>query len=182
MRANVATEERGSLSRSETAPAAVVEPLTADLRRYHVTVSKRFLAKLEAARAALSHSKRGATPEEILEAGLDLLLAQAAKRKAIVSKPRTTPPPSTTDRVPAHVKRTVWLRDGGRCQFPLASGGVCGSTDRVQLGHLTARAHGGPPTVENLRCECVFHNQQQADRDFGRAFMDGFRRKRERTG
>jgi hypothetical protein len=180
VRANIEIEERGSLSRSDTAPA-VVEPLTADLRRYHVTVSKRFLAKLEAARAALSHSKPGATPEEILEAGLDLLLAQAAKRKAIVSKPRTTPPPSTTDRVPAHVKRTVWLRDGGRCQVPLDSGGVCGSTNRVQLGHLTARARGGPPTVENLRCECGVHNQQQADRDFGKAFMDGFRRK-QRTG
>jgi 5-methylcytosine-specific restriction endonuclease McrA len=181
VRANVATENRGSLSHAETAPA-VIEPLTADLRRYHVTVSKRFLAKLEAARAALSHSKPGATPEEILEAGLDLLLAQAAKRKAIVSKPRKTPPPSTTDRVPAHVKRAVWLRDGGRCQFPLASGGVCNSTDRVQLGHVTARARGGPPTVENVRCECWFHNQQQADRDFGKTFMDRFRRKRDRTG
>ena len=179
--AKYATEKRGSLSHAET-PPAVVDPLTADLRRYHVTVSKRFLAKLEAARAALSHSKPGATPEEILEAGLDLLLAQAAKRKAIVSKPRETPPPSTTDRVQAHVKRAVWLRDGGRCQLPLASGGVCGSTNRVQLGHLTARARGGPPTIENLRCECGVHNQRQADRDFGTAFMDGFRRKRERTG
>src|SRR5215207_7083640 len=181
VRANVATEIRGSLSHADTAPA-VVEPLTADLRRYHVTVSKRFLAKLEGARAALSHSKPGATPEEILEAGLDLLLAQSAKRKAIASKPRKTPPLSTTDRVPAHVKRAVWVRDGGRCQFPLASGGVCGSTNRVQLGHLTALARGGPPTVENLRCECAFHNQQQADRDFGKAFMDGFRRNRESTG
>jgi hypothetical protein len=31
-----------------------VEPLTADLRRLHLTVSKRFLEKLEAARDALS--------------------------------------------------------------------------------------------------------------------------------
>ena len=53
---------------------------------------------------------------------------------------------------------------------------------RVQLGHLTARALGGLPTIENLRCECGVHNQRQADRDFGKAFMDGFRRKRERTG
>jgi hypothetical protein len=181
VRANAGSERRGSLPHADIAPA-VVEPLTADLRRYHVTVSKRFLAKLDAARAALSHSKPGATPEEILEAGLDLLLAQGAKRKAIVSNPRTTPPPSTTDRVPAHVKRAVWLRDGGRCQVPLASGGVCGSTIRVQLGHLTARARGGPPSVENIRCECGFHTQQQADRDFGKPFMDGFRRKRERTG
>ena len=50
-----------------------VKPLTADTRRFHVTVSRRFLAKLDAARDALSHSHPGATNEEILEAGLDLL-------------------------------------------------------------------------------------------------------------
>jgi len=67
-----------------------VEPLTADLRRFHVTVSKRFLEKLEAARAALSHSHAGGSAEEILEAGLDLLLARAAKKRGIVEKPLTS--------------------------------------------------------------------------------------------
>src|SRR5574341_1683314 len=37
-------------------PRSTAEPLTAHLRRLHVTVSKRFLEKLEAARDALSHS------------------------------------------------------------------------------------------------------------------------------
>src|SRR6185369_4995128 len=53
----------------------VADPLTADLSRLHVTVSKRFLAKLAAARDALSHSNPGANVEAVLEAGLDLLLA-----------------------------------------------------------------------------------------------------------
>ena len=92
-----------------------------------------------------------------------------------MARPRKTPPPSTTDRVPAHVRRAVFERDGGRCQVPLASGGICGSTYRVQLGHLTPRARGGPPTVDNLRCECEPHNQHQADRDYGEAFMARFR-------
>jgi hypothetical protein len=183
--ANSPADQRDLLSHREARFAtkpAVVEPLTADLRRYHLTVSKRFLQKLEAARDALSHSKLGATPEQILEAGLDLILAADARRKAIVARPRKTPPPSTTDRVPAHVKRAVFLRDGGRCQFPLASGGVCGSRYRVQLGHIIARADGGPPTEDNLRCECETHNQHRADLDFGKPFMDRFRRRRERTG
>ncbi len=47
-------------------------PLTADLRRLHVTVSTGFLAKVEAARSALSHSRPGASLEDVLEAGLDL--------------------------------------------------------------------------------------------------------------
>ncbi|MFL5301343.1 MAG: HNH endonuclease, partial [Anaeromyxobacteraceae bacterium] len=40
----------------------VADPLTADLSRLHVTVSKRFLAKLAAARDALSHSRPGREP------------------------------------------------------------------------------------------------------------------------
>jgi hypothetical protein len=91
--ANFPAAVRGSSPQPEPQPA-VVEPLTADLRRYHLTVSKRFLAKLAAARDALSHAKPGAMPEEILEAGLDLLLAQDAKRKGVVARPRKTPPPS----------------------------------------------------------------------------------------
>jgi hypothetical protein len=62
-RANVPSDACGSSSQPEAKPP-VVEPLTADLRRYHLTVSKRFLAKLEAARDALSHAKPGATDEE----------------------------------------------------------------------------------------------------------------------
>ncbi|HVI93992.1 MAG TPA: hypothetical protein VM753_08295 [Anaeromyxobacter sp.] len=100
-----------------------------------------------------------------------------------MARPRKTPPPSTTDHIPAHVRREVFLRDGGRCQVPLASGGgVCGSTYQVQLGHLTPRARGGAPTVDNLRCECAVHNQAQADRDFGAAYMARFRRGCGRTG
>ncbi len=56
------------------------EPLTAELRRLHVTVSSRLLEKLDAARAALFHSHPGGSAEEILEAGLDLVLERQAKR------------------------------------------------------------------------------------------------------
>jgi hypothetical protein len=73
-----------------SSPAATVQPLTAELSRYHVTVSRRFLEKLEAATTALSRSHPNAGPEEILEAGLDLLLDRVAKRRGLVKKPRAT--------------------------------------------------------------------------------------------
>jgi hypothetical protein len=76
-------------------PRTTIEPLTADLRRLHVTVSKRFIQKLDAARDALSHSHAGADAEAILEAGLDLLIERAAKRRGIVATPRTEKPPLT---------------------------------------------------------------------------------------
>jgi hypothetical protein len=149
-------------------------PLTADLSRLHVTVSRRFLAKLEAARAALSHVHPRASPEQVLEAGLDLVLAQRAKRKGLVAKPRATPRPANPDHVPAHVLREVWSRDDGKCQHSLASGGVCGSKERVEVHHVVARALGGPTTVENLSLRCRFHNDLEARREFGDGWMDRF--------
>jgi hypothetical protein len=155
----------------------VTEPLTAELRRLHVTVSRRFLAKLEAARAALSHSRPGATAEAILETGLDLVLAEHAKRKGVVAKPRKAPPPAKTDRTPAHVRRAVWTRDGGRCQWPIDGGGICGSTLRVELDHVVPRARGGPSTVDNGRLLCAVHNQHAARLAFGDRWIDRFTRK-----
>jgi hypothetical protein len=182
--------------------------MAADLFRFHVTVSKRFLDKLEAARAARSHSHPGASAEAILEAGLDLVLAEHAKRKGLVARPRTPrpapasppSPPASADgeggngapamalalppardgrdgasrHVPAHVKRTVWARAGGRCEWPVASGGVCGSTLRLEFDHIQPRARGGPSTVENLRLACAVHNQFAARLVFGDAWMDRF--------
>jgi hypothetical protein len=155
-----------------------VEPLTAELSRLHVTVSRRFLEKLAAVKDALSHSHPGASEEELLEAGLDLLLAKAAKRNGLVEKPRKQPPPCESDAMPAHVKRAVWSRAGGRCEWKLDSGGVCGSTHRLELDHHPVpRAHGGPATLENIRLHCQPHNLEGARRIFGDACMDRYTRR-----
>ena len=66
-----------------------VEPLTADLRRLHVTVSRQLLKKLDAARDDLSHSIPGATTAQVMEAALDLLLEKQARARGQVRKPRT---------------------------------------------------------------------------------------------
>ncbi len=164
----------------ETPPSArsETEPLTAELNRLHVTVSRRFLDKLAAARAALSHSHPGASDEEILEAGLDLVLERQAKRWGLVSKPRRDPPPSKPDHVPAHVRRAVWKRDEGRCQYPLEGGGICGSTYRVGLDHIQPKGLGGPSTIENSRLACKVHNQYAARLAYGDEWMDRFTRGR----
>jgi hypothetical protein len=162
------------------APRSSSEPLTADLRRLHVTVSKRFMEKLDAARDALSHSHAGADVEAILEIGLDLVIERAAKRKGIVAKPgRAAPSPEACDgedpaSIPAAVRREVWIRDGGRCRWPTSDGGVCGSTCRVQFDHIHPRARGGRSTVANLRLLCATHNDLAARQAFGDAWMDRF--------
>jgi hypothetical protein len=179
--ANSPSEAHATMSQPHDSRDLAV-PLTADLRRLHMNVSRRFLEKLEAARAALSHARPGATAEEILEAGLDLVLAQHAKRKGLVKKPRNEPPPAKPDHVPAHVRRAVWTRDGGRCQWPVDGGGVCGSTLRVEFDHIDPRARGGPSTVEGIRLLCAVHNQLAARRAFGDEWMDRFTRRRRHAG
>ena len=157
-------------------PRDEVEPLTGELRRFHTTVSKRFLAKLAAARDALSHSHPGADTEAVLEAALDLLLAANDKKKGLVKKPRPSParPSASPRHIPAEVKRAVWSRDGRCCQWPLASGGICGSTMRLELDHIVPLARGGTSTVGNVRVLCAAHNQLAARQVFGEAWMDRF--------
>jgi hypothetical protein len=161
-------------------PRSAAEPLTADLRRLHVTVSKRFMQKLEAAKDALSHSHPGADVEAILESGLDALLERAAKRKGIVKRPRAAAPPADAETsenpryVPAAVRREVWLRDEGRCQWPTSDGGICGSTHRCELDHIHPVGRGGRSVASNLRVACVFHNSLAAREVYGDEWMDAF--------
>jgi hypothetical protein len=125
-------------------PQLTSEPLTSDLRRLHMTVSKQFLQKLEAARKGQGHAQPGASAEKVLEAALDLMLAAQARRRAEVKRPQQNPRPAKNpSHVPAAVKRAVWARDEGKCQWPVDGGGICGSTLRLEIDHIRPLARGG---------------------------------------
>ena len=83
----------------------------------HVTVSPEFLALLKKAKAGQSHVQPGATDEQVLTAALEALIEKQEKRRASV---------------PPKVKREVRKRDGGKCTWPLANGGTCGSEVRLR--------------------------------------------------
>jgi hypothetical protein len=138
-----------------------VEPMTATSSRFHVTVSRKFLALLKRAKAGDSHRNPGASDEEVLTAALELLIEKQAKRTACV---------------PAKVKREVVKRDKGECQWKLADGGVCGATVRLEIDHVVPRSKGGPSTVENCRILCRAHNIEAARQVYGDAHMDLFTR------
>ena len=137
----------------------LVEPLTRTETRMHVTVSPEFVALLKKAKAGQSHVQPGATDEQVLTAALELLIAQQEKRRATV---------------PPRVKREVRKRDGGKCTWPLANGGICGSTVRPEIDHVVPRGRGGPSTVENCRVLCDVHNREAARQVYGDAHMDLF--------
>ncbi len=67
-----------------------IEPLTASLTRLHFTVRQEVMKKVEAARRGLGHNLPNATLEQVLEAGLDLLLEKQAKARGQVKRPRKT--------------------------------------------------------------------------------------------
>jgi 5-methylcytosine-specific restriction endonuclease McrA len=155
-------------------PRDEIEPLDAQLARLHVTVSRRLLEKLEAAKDALAHACPGATAADVFERGLDLVLAQHAKRKGLVERPRKEPRPSRTNAIPAHVRRAVWLRASGRCEWVLESGERCDCTRMLEYDHIVALALGGKSTIENLRLACRQHNLLAARRVFGDEVMDRY--------
>jgi hypothetical protein len=170
-----------------------VEPLTAELRRLHVTVSRQFLDELESARDGLSHAIPNASTEQVLREGLRMLLEKQARARALLKRPRnvapnpnptptstttsttTEPPPHRREghraAIPAAVKRAVWQRDGGRCQWPLDGGGRCGSTHRPELDHIVPWADRGGETEANLRVVCAAHNRLAARQAFGERVM-----------
>jgi hypothetical protein len=154
---------------------ASLEPLTPNLQRLHMTVSKQFIDKLDAARKGQGHSQPGASAEKVIEAALDLLLAQQARRRAEVKRPQQNPRPARNPgHVPAAVKRAVWSRDEGKCTWPLDSGGICGSTLRLEIDHVVPRGRGGASTVDGCRLLCAAHNQLAARQVYGDDWMDQF--------
>jgi hypothetical protein len=185
-----AHEPPSTQSARAAAPGDDVEPLTAELRRLHVTVDRQFLKMLDAARDGLSHSIPGASTEQVLKAALELLLEKQARTRGQVKRPRkvapsaastaspTSPAPEPLHRrsgpretIPADVRRAVWARDGGRCTWPLDGGGCCGSTHRLELDHVIPWARGSVPTVDGLRILCRPHNLLAARLAFGSRWM-----------
>ncbi len=153
-----------------------VDYLNATHCRLHLTVTSQFLDKVERARAGQSHARPGASRAEILEIAIDLLLEAQARRRGLVGRPQQNPRASSPGHVPIAVRRAVWERDRGVCQWPLDSGGTCGSMQRVELDHVVPRGLGGASTIDNCRLLCKVHNDLAARLIYGNDWMDRFTR------
>ena len=103
------------------------------------------------------------------KAGLEKL----EKRKfAATDRPRKEMrAPRSPRTVPAHVKRAVWKRDGGRCTFTAASGTRCNARKFLEFDHIEPVGRGGKSSVTNIRLRCRAHNQYEAECVYGAGFM-----------
>ncbi|WP_234945225.1 hypothetical protein [Anaeromyxobacter sp. Fw109-5] len=123
-------------------PRESVERLDAELARVHVTVSRRFLEKLEAATDALGHACPEGNAAEILERGLDLILAQHAKRRGLVEKPRKSRGGSRRDTIPAEPSRPAPHGEGGRGGFVSSRAVDMYAVSHANFGRPQARENG----------------------------------------
>jgi len=173
---------------------ATVRPTSSQEYSARLPVSREWVQKLELAKKLGSHVVPTGDPVAILELALDLFIEKYGKRRgAITPKPRAkkaapevaaTPAkpaeaekePPKKERFTAGDKRALWDRDGGRCVWPVDTGGVCGSEWQLEFDHVEAVAKGGATDVSSARQLCRKHNDQHARETFGEAFMEAKKR------
>jgi len=66
--------------------------------------------------------------------------------------------------IPMSLRRAVFRRDRGRCQYISQDGRPCATTYQVEIDHVIPISAGGKNELANLRCLCRAHNQWKGDR------------------
>jgi hypothetical protein len=140
-----------------------------------VTIGGDTLEKLRLAKDLLRHAVPSGDEAVILDRALSALLADLAQRKfAAAEKPHAPAATAPGSRhIPAEVKRTVWLRDLGRCAFVGTSGRRCGERGFLEFHHMHPYGLGGQATVGNIQLRCRAHNDYEARVCFGRTSGQG---------
>jgi hypothetical protein len=146
----------------------IVAPLTPERYRVEFTVSKETRDKLRRVQDLLCREIRNGDPAAIFDRALDVLLEKVEKKKlAATAKPRPAQGSARRSRyIPADIRRTVSLRDQGRCAF-VGPRGRCSATRFLEWHHVQPFADQGPPTVENISLRCRAHNVYESERVFG---------------
>jgi len=110
---------------------------------------------------------------KVLHRALKMLVDDLERQKAaLTDKPRSARPSDRARTIPAEVRRAVWKRDGGQCTFVSADGHRCGARRWLEFDHVVPVARGGRASVDQIRLRCRTHNQLEAERVFGKTFME----------
>ena len=166
-----------SANRAASAPErpvqrAVVTPLAPERYRVQFTVGEATHEKLRRLQDLLRREIPDGDPGAIFDRALTLLLEDVARKKvALTAQPRIGRAATTRSRrsrhIPAHVKRAVWLRDGGRCAFVASAGRRCSERAFLEFHHCEPYAIGGEATVMNIALRCRRHNAYEGELAFG---------------
>jgi hypothetical protein len=150
-------------------PPPLVQPLSPDRYRITFTASRETCEMLEMAQDLLRHAIPSGDPAQIVGRALQVLVEDLVRRKfAVARRPRASRGQADESRnIPAEVRRTVFIRDRGRCRFISTRGRRCGERAFVEFHHLIPYAAGGGPTVDNIALRCRAHNAYEAEVFYG---------------
>jgi hypothetical protein len=120
-----------------------------------------------------ARANQGSAPKaqpdfEQLEAGA-VISSPAPKAEPDSAKARSQK--SKSRYIPKAVRRLVFERDQGQCQFVDAQGRRCTEKFSIEFHHVIPFAKGGPASAQNIQLRCSAHNALEAERDFGPQFM-----------
>ena len=158
--------------------------------RYKVqfTASGEFREKLARLQALMRSSVPDGDLAAIIEQAVNEKLERLeAKRFGRTKAPRKTIGKTDTSAksryVPAAVRREVYARDGGRCSFVDVQGRRCGARERLKFHHHDRPyGRGGDHRPKGIRLMCRTHNTLLAEREYGKEWMEQFRRGSARVG
>lgn len=151
-----------------------VKPLAPQRFALQVTIDEETHEALRYAQDLLSHELEAGDVATVLKLALQALVPELERRRfAATDQPRAARQQGTRSLrcIPAHVRRTVWKRDGGRCTFVSEDGHRCAERRFIQFDHVLEVARGGEASVEDIRLRCRAHNQYAAECTFGAEFM-----------
>lgn len=113
-------------------------------------------------------SRRQGTPRDLSGPGVtanaeDPGLKTGRPSGPAIGRPVGTPRHPPSRYIPAHVRRAVWRRDGGRCAYRGPGGQRCSARGHLEFHHVLPHARGGPATVQNIQLRCRAHNVFEAE-------------------
>jgi len=163
------SDEKPDLTSPASTPpktrSAIVTPLAPQRYRVQFMATADMVEKLRLAQDLLRHQIPDGDLAAIFDRALTALLDALTKQKlAATDRPggrRGAAPGSR--RIPAGVKRAVWLRDRGCCAFVSRSGRRCTEGGFLEFHHVVPYAAGGEPTADNIQLRCRAHNGYEAE-------------------
>jgi hypothetical protein len=142
--------------------------------RVQFTASQDLAEQISEAKALLRHSIPSGDLAEIVSRALALLIETEKKRQfGLTTRPRKCAASQPGKRrIPAQIRRVVYLRDEGRCTYVSEAGTYCEAREFLQFHHEDGWALHQRHDPHRITLRCQAHNQLAAESDFGREYME----------
>lgn len=142
----------------------LIKPITSIHSEIRFVADQVLLDQLELIKGLLSHQHPNLSMAELITEMAKISIAKLQPKPPKQDGGAAVP----TRYIPANMKRSVYHRDQGKCQYvDPKTGKKCESRYQVQYDHIVPFAQGGLTSVDNLQILCATHNRVQAVEAYG---------------